>query len=548
MALQEFSDPSRWELVLPDGTRRPLTSTTTIGRAPENDLQLADRTVSRHHARLELWPDGPLAIDAGSTYGTFVDGRRVSKPTLVKDGGTVRVGEVDLVVERVRGAGEAGRTLLVETGATVFQQAVGGAPHEGEATADEEATAQAATHYGMRPRVRSGWALKRLDASEGERRFILKDLRSNAFVRMTAGEAELFELLDGTRSLVDLIAAAEQKLGPTGPSRLASLLADLGDRGLLAGVDGTRDLQLPGGRLARMFRPREYVVPWAGPAVDAIYRKGGRFLVTRQAGAVFLAIAVAGVLAFGYLIARRYGTPFVVAAHVGLGGAVFLAGRFVLVALHELAHGIAVAACGRHVHRAGIKLVAVFPYGFVDTSDAWFEPRRRRLLITGAGPISDFTLGGIFAISSLALGAGTMRDICFQLAFGAYVGAFTNLNPVLDRDGYQLLVDALREPGLRQRSRAHLRARLAGKPTDEDTPRAVRIYALLGIVWMVLGALFVLVLASRYYDLLVALSPREWIVWALFGGLAMVMFAPVLFVLGRGLYERRQQEPADGLA
>ena len=76
----------------------------------------------------------------------------------------------------------------------------------------------------------------------------------------------------------------------------------------------------------------------------------------------------------------------------------------------------------------------------------------------------------------------------------------------------------------------------------------MRIYALLGIVWMVLGALFVLVLASRYYDLLVALSPREWIVWALFGGLALVMFAPVLFVLGRGLYERKQQEPADGLA
>ena len=105
--------------------------------------------------------------------------------------------------------------------------------------------------------MRSGWALKRLDASEGERRFILKDLRSNAFVRMTEGEAELFELLDGSRSLVDLIAAAEQKLGPTGPGRLAALLADLGDRGLLAGVTGTRDLQLPGGRLARMFHPRE---------------------------------------------------------------------------------------------------------------------------------------------------------------------------------------------------------------------------------------------------------------------------------------------------
>ena len=66
---------------------------------------------------------------------------------------------------------------------------------------------------------------------------------------------------------------------------------------------------------------------------------------------------------------------------------------------------------------------------------------------------------------------------------------------MLDRDGYGLLVDALREPGLRQRSRAYLRARLARQAGGEDAPRAVRIYALMGIAWMVLGALFVLVLA-----------------------------------------------------
>ena len=33
-------------------------------------------------------------------------------------------------------------------------------------------------------------------------------------------------------------------------------------------------------------------------------------------------------------------TPFVVASKVGLGGLVFLLGRFVVVAVHELAHGL----------------------------------------------------------------------------------------------------------------------------------------------------------------------------------------------------------------
>jgi putative peptide zinc metalloprotease protein len=357
-------------------------------------------------------------------------------------------------------------------------------------------------------------------------------------------DAELFELIDGSRTLVDLVGEAEQRLGPQGPGRLAALLADLGERGLLSGVDGGVRVA-SSSRLARLMTPRELVLPAAGRVVEAVYRAGGRHLVTRPAAIAIVALSIAGIVAFAYLVAGRYGTPFVVAEHVGLGGAVFLAGRFALVALHELAHGLAVVACGRHVQRAGVKLVAIFPYGFVDTSDAWFEPRRRRLMITAAGPASDFALGGAFALASVAL-EGPLRDICFQLAFGAYVGAFTNLNPVLDRDGYQLLVDVLREPGLRSRAREHLRARLAGRATDASTPRAVRLYGVIGLGWMVLGALLVLGLAWRYYDLLLAFARHEEIVWGLFAGLALALFAPVLLVVGRGLLERHQSERVDG--
>ena len=90
----------------------------------------------------------------------------------------------------------------------------------------------------MKPRVRSGYALKRLDASEGTKRWMLKDLNRNTFLRLSDNDAHLFELLDGTHSLADLIGIAEQRFGAAGAPRLARLLADLGERGYLAGVAG----------------------------------------------------------------------------------------------------------------------------------------------------------------------------------------------------------------------------------------------------------------------------------------------------------------------
>ncbi len=49
----------------------------TIGSHQGNGLVLADPTVSRFHARIELDPSGHLLTDLDSTNGTFIDGMRV---------------------------------------------------------------------------------------------------------------------------------------------------------------------------------------------------------------------------------------------------------------------------------------------------------------------------------------------------------------------------------------------------------------------------------------------------------------------------------------
>ncbi len=62
----------------------PLTQgATTIGRLPDNTLQIDNLAVSGHHARI-YWDDGHYVIeDLGSLNGTYVNNKRVGQATLI---------------------------------------------------------------------------------------------------------------------------------------------------------------------------------------------------------------------------------------------------------------------------------------------------------------------------------------------------------------------------------------------------------------------------------------------------------------------------------
>jgi putative peptide zinc metalloprotease protein len=503
------------EIVLPDHSRHALAGDVTIGRAPGNSLTLADASVSRVHARISP-TDGETALleDAGSSYGTWLDGTRVEAPTRVREGARIRVGNQELVVDRRRGDAESLRTIVVPAAA---QQTV-------------------AARFGGRPRMRSGYALKRLEAAEGARRWVLEDLRSGRFVRLSDADAEVLSLMDGTRSLGELMREAEQRLGPGGRSRVMPLLASLGERGFLSGAPRAAGEERPAGLLRRLAAPRQVAWHRAAALFDRLYRRGGRMLLTRPGLAMVGVIAAAGAITMAWLVAGRYGTPFVVAKKVGIGGIVFVIGRFAVAAVHETAHGLVMASLGRKVREAGLKLVLVFPYVYVDTSEVWFEPRRRRIAVSAAGPVSDLCIGGAFALACLATAPGALRDVFFQLAFGAYVGAFFNLNPLVERDGYHILVDVLREPALRRRAREQLRRRIAGGRSAADSAALAR-YSRFGLAWSLAGAGIAIAMSLRYRGAFASLAPEP-AVWAVMAALWVTLLLPVLGLVGLPLLQR----------
>jgi len=76
---------------------RPIT---TIGRSSMNDLPIADKMLSRQHARILRDGNGGLMIeDLGSRNGTFVNGERLVNTRPLKSGDRITVGAVTLKVE-----------------------------------------------------------------------------------------------------------------------------------------------------------------------------------------------------------------------------------------------------------------------------------------------------------------------------------------------------------------------------------------------------------------------------------------------------------------
>lgn len=89
----------------------------TVGRAPDNDVVVPDRSISRRHAFLKRGSDGGfLILDAGSSNGTTVNGANVmvrgaGQPTRVRAGDTVRLGGLEFTFADAKGLREFAASL-----------------------------------------------------------------------------------------------------------------------------------------------------------------------------------------------------------------------------------------------------------------------------------------------------------------------------------------------------------------------------------------------------------------------------------------------------
>jgi chromosome segregation ATPase len=104
-AIQQRLESSGPHEIAPEGDKRLLIRTdadsevvhvlgrkTSVGRTPDNDLQIDTKYISRHHAVILAGPAHTIIEDLNSTNGVLVNGRRITRQTL-KDGDAVVIGK-----------------------------------------------------------------------------------------------------------------------------------------------------------------------------------------------------------------------------------------------------------------------------------------------------------------------------------------------------------------------------------------------------------------------------------------------------------------------
>src|SRR5690606_5824096 len=85
---------ARLLLSTPDGQRTvELRAKNSLGRHPDNSIQLLDKIVSKEHCKIELRGDQFVLIDLGSLNGTYVGGQRVNGEVHLQEGSEIAMGQ-----------------------------------------------------------------------------------------------------------------------------------------------------------------------------------------------------------------------------------------------------------------------------------------------------------------------------------------------------------------------------------------------------------------------------------------------------------------------
>src|SRR5689334_13929150 len=78
----------------------------TIGRVQGNDIVLPKGNVSKRHARIVLKDGKFIIVDLKSTNGTYVNGRKITSPLVVKDSDKIYIGDFIVGVDEAAAEGD----------------------------------------------------------------------------------------------------------------------------------------------------------------------------------------------------------------------------------------------------------------------------------------------------------------------------------------------------------------------------------------------------------------------------------------------------------
>jgi len=377
---------------------------------------------------------------------------------------------------------------------------------------------------------------------DGSTYYVLKNPRgergAGLYVRLEPEDLRLVDLMDGVRTVQDILVAHLERQGTFALDRLARVTAVLGANGFFGEerapvyekLVARRAMRDPLTRLSLLLRK---LIMWdiarwnnADRAVDVIYRFGGRLAFTRVGGTLLVLLALAGIVVWiRELGTGRHGFATVQGSYT-LGILALTVLQVLSITVHEAGHALAIRHYGRRVRRLGLMIYYLFPAAYVDATDMAMASRGQRIVVSLAGPIGGATVGAICAFVA-AFEGGIVGAVAFQGASLFIFQLALNLVPILELDGYHVLVDLLDAPFLRQRSMAFARTGVVRKlRRRERWSRSEIGLAVFGAIAIVTSVL-VLVFSLTLWQTRVATAAKELFANGPIGVLGLVLLVLV---------------------
>ena len=345
----------------------------------------------------------------------------------------------------------------------------------------------------------------------GEDFVVVKDQEGGSYFRFSATEYLLAEQFDGLSSLREIRQRLDENHDlEVAIADLAGFYHSLKDMGLLEKTGQERSMMLlekrRAERQAKLLSMKGSLMFMRVPIVDpdAFFDKVLpylRWIWTKS----FVIMSSLFMLAACWLVMANWSRVLTGASAIyafqgdALSTTLLLyATVLIVIAIHELGHGLTCKAFGGEVHEIGFLFLMFIPCMFANVNDAWMFPsKRHRLYVTAAGVYIEFLIGSIavfvwyFTSQEMLINA-----IAYQtMAVCGLSTALFNFNPLMKLDGYYALSDILEIPNLKQTSTDYvsywIKTRVMGVERDEkleviktSTARIYLAYGVASIVYM----------------------------------------------------------------
>jgi CRP-like cAMP-binding protein/Zn-dependent protease len=365
------------------------------------------------------------------------------------------------------------------------------------------------------------------------------DSGAGRYLRLDPADLQLYMLMDGQRTIQEILVTHLEQAGVFAIDRLARLTATLRVNGffgeepppLYEKLFTRRAMRDPVARASLLLRR---LVTWdiarwsnADGVVDRVYRLGGWLAFTRVGAALLVGFGLYGL----WLWFQEVADPKL--QLVAINGS-YVAGILALtvlqvlsISVHEAGHALAIRHYKRHVRRFGVAMYYLFPCFYVDSTDMTLGSRAQRIVVSLAGPFAGLTTAAACAIAAAALPGTLAGEILFKAA-SLFVFQFVfNLLPILELDGYHVLVDAVDAPFLRQRALWFVRSAALRKVRRRAKWTAEEIGLALFGATAIVTSLLTLVMAVLLWRSRIVIAARE-----LFeiGAVGVALFALIVLV------------------